>query len=262
MRLSRVLASLLLAGCAFPAFATMQAKPVDWRVGADRFSGYVVYDDASKAKRPGLLMVPDWYGITPAAIDKAKQQAGSDYVVLVVDMYGTDKRPKDNDAAGAMVKPLYAHPDVMRARMQAALAALKAQAGKAPLDASRIGAFGFCFGGSSALELARTGVKLAGIVTFHGGLQTAMPAAPGSVHTPLLVLNGADDAGQKPNIVPFENEMDKAGADWQFVNFSGAVHCFALETAHSPGCMYNPRAARRAYMMMHAFFKGRFAAVD
>ena len=254
----RFLLALGLLFATAPAFAAMQAKPVEWTQGNDRFSGYVVYDDASQALRPGLLMVPDWYGVTPAALDKARQQAGSDYVVFVVDMYGKGVRPADDKQALAQVQTLYPKPELMRARMLAALEAFKAQAGKVPLDSTRIGAFGFCFGGSSVLELARSGAQLAGIVTFHGGLKTAAPAAPGSVKTPLLVLNGAADESQKAAIVPFEEEMDRAGADWTFVNFSGAVHCFALETANKPGCKYDPRAARRAYAMMHLFFAERF----
>lgn len=257
MRRILIAAGLLLAS--LPAFAAMKTKPVEWTVGNDRFSGYVVYDDASKLKRPGLLMVPDWYGVTPAALDKAKQQAGTDYVVFVVDMYGKGVRPADDKQALEQVKMLYPKPELMRERMQAALDTFKAQAPSVPLNTAKIGAFGFCFGGSSVLELARSGAKLAGIVTFHGGLHTESPAAANSVHTPLLVLNGAADESQKAAIVPFEDEMDRAGADWQFVNFSGAVHCFALETANKPGCKYDPRAARRAYAMMHAFFAGRFA---
>ncbi|MCR6495615.1 dienelactone hydrolase family protein [Thermomonas sp. S9] len=256
MRRLLLAAGLLLA--AAPAFAAMQTRPVEWTQGGDHFSGYVVYDDASQAPRPGLLMVPDWYGVTPAALDKARQQAGRDYVVFVVDMYGKGVRPADDRQALAQVKMLYPKPALMRARMRAALEAFKSQAGKVPLDSTRIGAFGFCFGGSSVLELARSGAKLAGIVTFHGGLHTESPAAPGSVKTPLLVLNGAADESQKTAIVPFEQEMDRAGADWTFVNFSGAVHCFALETANKPGCKYDPRAARRAYAMMHQFFDEQF----
>jgi dienelactone hydrolase len=253
--------ALVLLLLAMPALAAMQTRPVEWTQGQDRFSGYVVYDDSGPAQRPGLLMVPDWYGITPAALDKARQQAGKDYVVFVVDMYGKGVRPADAAQARAEVSKLYPNPVLMRARMQAALAAFRAQAGKVPLDLQRIGAFGFCFGGSSVLELARSGVPLAGVVSFHGGLHTEAPAAPGAVKAPLLVLNGADDAGQKDAIVPFEQEMTRAGADWTFVNFSGAVHCFALETANAPGCRYDPRAARRAYAMMRLFFDERFAAV-
>ncbi len=257
--MTRLLMAIGLALLSLPAVAAMKTQPVEWSAGHDHFSGYVVYDDASAAKRPGLLMVPDWYGVTPAALDKARQQAGSDYVVFVVDMYGKGVRPVDDKQALAQVQVLYPKPMLMRARMQAALDAFKAQASAVPLDATRIGAFGFCFGGSSVLELARSGVKLAGIVTFHGGLHTELPASPGAIKTPILVLNGAADQSQKAAIVPFEDEMDSAGADWQFVNFGGAVHCFALETANKPGCKYDPRAARRAYAMMHGFFAGRFA---
>lgn len=257
MRRILIAAGLLFA--TLPVFAAMKTTPVEWTIGKDRFSGYVVHDDASKLKRPGLLMVPDWFGVTPAALDKARQQAGTDYVVFVVDMYGKGVRPHDDKEALAEVMKLYPKPALMRERMQAALDAFKAQAASVPLDRAKIGAFGFCFGGSSVLELARSGVKLAGIVTFHGGLHTESPATAGSIHTPLLVLNGAADESQKAAIVPFEEEMDRAGADWQFVNFGGAVHCFALENANKPGCKYDPRAARRAYAMMHAFFAGRFA---
>ncbi|HQX92263.1 MAG TPA: dienelactone hydrolase family protein [Thermomonas sp.] len=256
----RLLMAIGLALLSLPAVAAMKTQPVEWNAGHDHFSGYVVYDDASAAKRPGLLMVPDWYGVTPAALDKARQQAGKEYVVFVVDMYGKGVRPADDKQALAQVQALYPHPEQMRARMQAALAAFRAQAKAVPLDASKIGAFGFCFGGSSVLELARSGEQLAGIVTFHGGLHSESPAVAGSVKTPLLILNGAADDSQKAAIVPFEQEMDRAGADWQFVNFSGAVHCFALETANKPGCKYDPRAAKRAYAMMHAFFAERFAA--
>lgn len=256
----RLLVAVILLLCSLPGLAKMQTKAVEWTSGQTHFQGYVVYDDASTAKRPGLLMVPDWYGVTASALDKARQQAGRDYVVFVVDMYGKGETPAGDPEASRLVGDLLAHPNEMRTRMQAALAAFKAQAKSVPLDVAKIGAFGFCFGGSSVLELARSGARLAGMVTFHGGLHTASPAAPGAIKTPLLVLNGAADEGQRAAIAPFEQEMDRAGADWQFVNFGGAMHCFALETANKPGCKYDPRAAKRAYAMMRAFFAERFAA--
>ena len=237
-----------------PLLAAPVAKPITWKVGKQAFSGFLVYDDASTGKRPGLLMVPDWLGVTPASVDKAKQIAGDDYVVLVVDMYGKGIRPKDPQQALAQVKKSYADRPAMRTRMNRALEVLRTQAGKAPVDPTRIAALGYCFGGSSVLELARSGADIAGVVTFHGGLDTTMPAAQGMVKAPVLVLNGADDKGVAPNIPAFEKEMKDAGADWQFVNFSGAVHCFALESANSPGCLYNERAAKRAYRMMDDFF--------
>jgi dienelactone hydrolase len=257
LRRAALMLSLLLPSAS--ALAAMQAKPVEWKVGDQAFSGVIVYDNASKQARPGLVMVPDWFGVTPAAVDQAKDVARDRYVILVTDVYGKGVRPKDDAEALAQVKRLYGDVAAMRARTAKAVEVLKAQAGKAPLDAAKIGAFGYCFGGSSVLELARGGAQLAGIVTFHGGLETTTPAKAGTVKTPLLVLNGADDKSQAPHIAGFEQEMDGAGADWQFVNFSGAVHCFALKAAKSPpGCLYNARAAKRAYRMMEGFFSERF----
>lgn len=254
IRIPALLLTAWLAISAFPAVAAMQSKPVQWKVGKQTYSGFVVYDDASRENRPGLLMVPDWMGVTPAAVEKAKQVAGEDYVVLVVDMYGKGVRPKNATQAQALVAKQYADRAGMRTRASVALQTLKAQEGKAPLDTSRIGAFGYCFGGATVLELARAGANLAGVVSFHGGLDTSLPARPGAIKAPLLILNGADDQSVAPHIAGFQQEMNEAGADWQFVNFSGAVHCFALETANSPpGCVYNERAARRAYRMMDGF---------
>lgn len=245
----------LVALWAAPAVAAPQAEPLQWKIGDEVFSGFLVHDAQAKGIRPGLLMVPDWLGVTEDAVAKAKQIAGDDYVVLVVDMYGKGTRPQNPGEAQALVQKLYADRTLMRARMEKALQVLKAQAGSAPLDPTRIAAFGFCFGGSSVLELVRAGADIAGAVSFHGGLDTSLPAQAGAVKAPILILNGADDKGVAPHIAGFEQEMNAAGADWQFVNFSGAVHCFALETANRPpGCVYNERAARRAYRMMDGFF--------
>jgi dienelactone hydrolase len=131
------------------------------------------------------------------------------------------------------------------------------------LDARRIGAIGFCFGGATALELARSGADIAGVVSFHGSLGTSLPAKAGVVKASLLVLNGADDRNTgADDIAVFQKEMNAAGVDWQFVDFSGAVHCFALEHAQSPpNCVYNPKVAARAFTMMRNFFDERFSAV-
>jgi len=255
----RPLVALVLAGATLPAFAAMQAKPLEWTVGKDRFSGYLVYDDAVAARRPGLVMVPDWKGVTDNAVAKAKHIAGKDYVVLLADVYGKGVRPKNDEEAMVQVKAMYADRQRLRARAAKALDVLRAQAGKAPVDAARLGAIGYCFGGATVLELARSGANLAGVATFHGGLDTTLPAKPGAVKASLLVLNGADDKGTHKNIPAFESEMNSAGADWQLVNFSGAVHCFALPEANKPpGCVYNERATRRAERIMHGFFDERF----
>ncbi len=263
---NRVLLALGLLLAAAPAFAAMQAKPVEWKVGKDRFSGYLVYDNASTDKRPGLVMVPNWMGVTKDSIERAKAVAGDDYVVLVADVYGKGKRPKNAKEAGTFAGGLRGDDrSVLRARMDGAVAALKAQAAKSPLDETRIGAFGFCFGGSTVLELARAGEELAGVVSLHGGIAPgAKSPTAADVKTPVLVLNGAADKSvPDAEILAFEKEMDAAGADWQFVDFAGAVHCFAEPGAGNDpttNCAYDERAAKRAYRMMDDFFRERFAA--
>ena len=150
----------------------------------------------------------------------------------------------------------------LRARAARAVEELKAQAGKAPLDVSQLGAIGFCFGGATALEMARSGLPLAGVVSFHGNLSTTMPAEKGAVRASVVAINGADDTYVPPEqIAGFQQEFTAAGADWQFVNLSGAVHCFAEPGQNSPpGCVYNELAAKRAFRLMDSFFAERFAA--
>ena len=256
----RMLFALLL--CAFgvsAAHAEMQTRPIEWKVGKDTFSGVLVYDDTNAIKRPGVVMVPDWYGVTDSAIAKAKHVASDDYVVLVADVYGKGIRPKADEDAMAQVKKLRADLPALRARAAKALEVLRT-AKDVPLDTKHLGAIGYCFGGTTVLELLRSGADLAAVATFHGGLATTMPAKPGTVKASLLVLNGADDQGTAGDIPAFETEMNAANVDWQFVNFSGAVHCFALPDANKPpGCVYNELATRRSERMMRVFFAERFA---
>jgi dienelactone hydrolase len=248
------------------AHAVMQAKPVEWTLDDATFSGVLVYDDANAIKRPGIVMVPNWMGVNDNAIATAKQIAGHDHVVLLADVYGKGVRPKDAAEAKAQVMKAYSDGGTtLRKRVAQAVLTLKEQAETAPLDGNRIGAVGFCFGGSAVLELARTGAPLAGVVSFHAGLETHLLKEGNKVVAPLLVLNGAADASvTDAHIAAFEKEMDAAGADWQFVDFSGARHCFAEpENAGNPpedNCRYDERAAKRAYLMMDAFFDERFSA--
>lgn len=256
----RALLTLALFGLSAAALAKPVAEPISWNHAGTDFDGVLVYDDASRDLRPGLLMVPNWMGVNDSAIEKAKAIAGDDYVVLLVDMYGRGVRPANTDEAGRAAGAVYADREALRGRINRALKVLEATAGRAPLDTGNLGAIGFCFGGAVALELARSGADIAGVVSFHGNLATPLPAEAGAVKASLLVLNGADDEyvpGEQ--IAGFQQEMTAAGADWQFVNFSGAVHCFAEADAQGGGmCQYHERSARRAYAMMEDFFAERF----
>jgi len=266
----RVLIAMIGLLIAAQVLAKPVVKPLEWGYQGTEFSGYVIYDDYSAAIRPGIAMVPNWMGVNESAIEKAKAIAGKDYVVLLVDMYGKGVRPTNAQEARAAAQAVYADREQMRGRIVWAVEALRAQGRIAPLDFSQLGAIGFCFGGSSVLELARAGAlqgslgtSIAGVVSFHGGLSTPLPAAKGEIRTAVLVLNGeADSSVSAEDIAAFSKEMDGAGADWKLVNFPGAHHCFAEADANSPpNCLYDEPSAEKAYALMHAFFKERFAHV-
>lgn len=259
----RFASTVLLLLAASQAQAAVRTRNVDWTLDGDTFQGVLVYDDAGPKTKPGLVMVPNWMGVNPSAVEKAKKVAGRDYVVLVADVYGANVRPKDAKEAGAAAGALKGDRPKLRARMQKAVDILRAQAGSSPLDARRIGAFGFCFGGTSVLELVRSGAALDGAVTLHAGLDATMPAAPGTVKTPLLVLNGAADKSvSRDDVAKLQAEMTAGGADWQFVDLGGAVHCFAEPDAGNDpnsNCRYDAKQAPRAYRMLADFFAERFA---
>ena len=244
---------------AFGAAAAPVEKAVVYKVGDAEMTSTLVYDDAGPAGRPAVLMVPNWMGATPTAIARAKELAGDDYVFLVADVYGTGVRPADTKGAGEMVGKLRGDPALLRLRMAAALDQLLAQAGEAKFDKDKVGAIGFCFGGSAALELARAGADLDAVVTFHAGLGTSDPAKAGFKPS-VLVLNGAEDGSVTPeDITKFSDEMRGVKADWQFVNFGGAVHCFSeAEANRPPGCVYHEPSAKRGYALMNDLFAEKF----
>lgn len=246
---------------ATPSLAAIVKKPTPWTIGDAKFEGVLVYDDAVKAPRPGLVLVPNWMGVTPANVKQAELLAGQRYVILVADVYGVGKLPKTGDDAGKASGALKADRPLLRARAAKALEVLLAQAKSAPLDTTKVGALGFCFGGTAALELARSGAKLAGVVSFHGGLDTPKAEDARNIYGRVLALHGADDPFvPAADVTAFENEMRQAKVDWQLVAFGGAVHGFTDPEANLPGkVMYNPQVTRRAYALMHDFFGEIFA---
>lgn len=259
----KILVLLLgLVACA-TAHAAMRSETVAYHVDGKAMQGVLVWDDAVETPRPGLLMVPDWTGINPVNVEFAKSIAGKDYVIFMGDMYGKDLRPKNNAEAQAATKPLYANRALLRKRVNAAFDQLKMLAAKqaAPIDASKLAAIGFCFGGTSVLDLARSGADVAAAVSFHGGLSTDDPAQAKHIKAWVLAMNGGDDRGTMPDAPAFMQEMQQSPAPWQFVVYGGAVHCFAQPQSHSPpGCVYDPPVAKRAFAQMHAWLAEAFAS--
>ncbi len=257
-----VMLVLMEAGLAAgrPALARMVTKPVSWHFENSRFESVLVYDDAVSAKRPGLLMVPAWFGVNDNAVRKAEQIAGQRYVILLTDMYGATVRPKNAAEARAAVQPLLADRALMRRRVDYALTRLKAQAGSAPLDTGRLAAIGFCFGGAAVLDLARNGADVAAVVSFHGNLTTDDPELAKQIRARVLVMNGADDDTTSPDFAGFTREMRLSPAPWQFVIIGHAVHCFTETeaTATTGLCRYDAGAAKQSFRMMENWLGDSF----
>ena len=262
MRLLRPALLLLTAVIASPALAKMVVKPVEWTLDGTTFDSRLVYDDETTTKRPGLLMVPNWFGINDTAIEKAKKIAGKDYVILLTDVYGKGTRPKRNEDAKAAVAPLYKDRALMRKRVGKAFEQLGAAAAEAPIDRSRLAAIGFCFGGAAVLDLARSGAPAKAVVAFHGDLSTDDPALDRNIKARVLVMNGADDAFTMPDAPKFTEAMKQSPADWEFVEIGHAVHCFTEteETSSTGMCRDNAKAAARSYAMMHAWLAQSFSS--
>jgi len=247
-----------------PAAAAIKEVPVTYKDGATTLKGFVVYDDASRARRPGVLVVPEWWGITRHVHGEAKRLAGLGYTAFIVDMYGDGKTADNPKDAGALSGGVMKDPAAMQSRFNAAKDALAKQA---TVDRSRIAAIGFCFGGAVVLNMARTGSDLKGVAAFHAGLGANVPTAtPGMVKGKVLVLNGADDPFVKPEeIGAFKQEMTLAKVDFRFVDYPGAVHAFTNPDATEAGkkfklpLKYDAKADKQAKAEADKFLAAVFA---
>lgn len=245
---------------ALTAAAKPVQKPVKYELSGTKLEGVLIYDDAVKTPRPGLVLVPNWMGINAPNLKQAAEIAGKNYIIFVADMYGEAVRPKNPDEAGKAAGAVKGDRHLMRARMNKALELLRSEGKAAGMDAKKLGAIGFCFGGTSVLELARSGADVAGVVSFHGGLDAPLAAEGKGIMAKVLALHGADDPYvPAAEVKGFEEEMRKAKADWQLVSYGNAVHSFTDVDANLAGqAQYNPKVAKRAYQAMNDFFTEAF----
>jgi dienelactone hydrolase len=227
--------ALILSGT---AHAAVQEEAVSYRDGDTVMKGFIVYDDASSAKRPGVIIVHEWWGVTKHIHAEARKLASQGYTAFIADMYGDGKTADNPKDAGALSGSVRKNPVAMQSRFSAAKDTLSKHA---TADASRIGAVGYCFGGSVVLDMARAGLDLKGVAAFHAGLDAAAaPAAIGKVKAKLLVQNGGADPFIKPeSIDAFKKEMASAQVDNRYIVYPGAVHAFTNPEATEKGKQFN-----------------------
>jgi dienelactone hydrolase len=243
--------------------AALQEKQVDYSSGDTTLKGYLVWDDAVKGKRPGVLVVHEFWGLNDYARKRAKMLAELGYTALAVDMYGNGQVGAHPREAMDFMNAVLAHADVAKARFLAAKTLLEQQP---TVDSKKIAAIGYCFGGGTVLAMAREGVDLRGVVSFHGMLHTDKPARKGQVKARILVENGADDSMVKAeDVAMFKHEMDAAGANYHIDNLPGAKHSFtnpdadALAKKFDLPIGYNAAADKKSWEAMQKFFKEIFA---
>jgi dienelactone hydrolase len=229
------------------AQAALKTEVVEYKHGDKVLEGYFAYDDALKGPRPGILVVHEWKGHGPYVRSRAEQLAGLGYAAFAIDMYGKGVRAKDHDEAAKLSGVYRSNRQLMRSRAAAGLDVLR----KRPeVDPKKMAAIGYCFGGTTVLEMARGAADVLGVASFHGGLDSPAADQTKNVSAKILVLQGADDKFTLEGVPAFQEEMRRANADWQMNIYGGAVHSFTVAEAGndpSKGMAYNEKADRRSW---------------
>jgi dienelactone hydrolase len=238
----------------------MQTQDIDYRDEAVNLRGYLAFDEKAAGRRPGVLVFHEGLGLGDFAMARARMLAALGYVALAADMFGDRRQARNLQEVANLVGSLRNQPETLRARGRAALATLAALP---QVDTNRIGAIGFCFGGSVVLELARDGADLRAVVSFHGVLATKLPAVSGRVKASVLVCTGADDPLAPPEQVKaLEDEMRAAQVrDWQIISYGNTLHGFtnpAADGSMMRTALYSAQADRRSWASMRSLFEEVF----
>ncbi|WP_296230063.1 dienelactone hydrolase family protein [Pseudomonas sp. UBA4617] len=261
----RVLLAVTLMCSAALAQAAVQTREIPYQdADGNRLVGYYAYDDAVEGKRPGIVVVHEWWGLNDYAKRRARDLAALGYNALAIDMYGDGKHTEHPADAQAFMAEALKDPKAAERRFDAGIELLKLQPNT---NKHQLGAVGYCFGGKVVLDAARRGEKLDGVVSFHGALATQTPARPGVVRADILVEHGAADSMVTPQqVAAFKAEMDAAKVNYQFVSIDGAKHGFTNPDADrlshgehgGPDIGYSKAADESSWADMQAFFKKVF----
>jgi dienelactone hydrolase len=242
--------------------ANVAVERIQYQAGNVTANGALVWNEKISGRRPLLLMMPNWLGVTDIAIKRALQMAGDKYVALVADMYGGGRTSGGPPESQELMMAVRADRVEGRKRVHAALHTLVEEAERRGIgDGSRKAAVGFCFGGGNVLELARSGADIQAAVSLHGDLATTMPAKPGDIKAAVFVIHGSKDpVSPKADRDALEAELDAANANWQMLDFGGRLHSFSEQETRMPGVAeYHAGAAHQTYRMLDDFIQDAFA---
>ena len=258
-----LLIGLMVFSLADSVHAAVKGEELSYKTNGVELKGYMAYDDAVVGKRPGVLVVHDWWGAGEFVRDRARELAKLGYTALAVDMYGEGKEANNPDEAGKLSGEVRKNPSMMKARFDAARDVLS----KHPsVDSKPIAAIGYSLGGYIVLEMARQGSDLAGVVSFWGSLKTERPAQKGMVKARVLVLNGMEDPWVPlEQVKQFRAEMDVAGVQYKVIDYPNSKHAFSRRDADSlarkfnlPQLAYNAEADQKSWVEMESFFNMLF----
>jgi dienelactone hydrolase len=255
---------LFLFGLTATATAGVHTEAVKYSSGGVELTGFLSYDDSIKGKRPGILVVHEWWGHNKHAQNKARKLAELGYTAFALDMYGTGKLADHPEKAGEFMNAAFSNWKASQAKFREAKKLLQAHS---TVDPEKIGAIGFCFGGAVSIRMARGGEDLKGVVAFHSALPDQPKLAKDQVSASILVINGADDGFLKSDTVAaFTKEMVDANVDFRYISLKGVRHSFTNPQADEfskkfnlPALKYDKAADQKSWKAMHNFFKGVFA---
>jgi dienelactone hydrolase len=244
-----------------PRRPNVTVERIDYQAGSVKAKGALVWNEKVSGKRPLLLVMPNWLGVTEHAIKRAQKMAGDKYVAFVGCMYGEGRTCEGPPTSQEWMMAVRADRVEGRKRVSAALATMVTEADKRGIgDSRKKAAVGFCFGGGNVLELARSGADVNAVVCLHGDLQTTLPATQGDIKAAVFVIHGSKDPiAPKAARDALEAELDGAGANWQLLDFGGRLHSFSEEEAMMKGIAeFNAPAAHQTYRMLDDFIQDAF----
>jgi len=245
--------------CCASVEAEVQTKKVTYKHGDIECHGYLAWDDSVQGPRPGVLVVHEWWGLNDYARSRAEQLAKLGYVALAADMYGEGKTTSHPQEAGEMASKVRSNVDDWRKRAIAALEVLKSQP---QCDKTKLAAMGYCFGGSTVLQLAFSGADVKAVVSFHGALPTPAAADAKKATAAILVCHGAADSFiPEAAIKSFRDALDNAGAKYEFVSYPGVKHSFTVPDADkhgNPGMKYDKAADEDSWKRTRQLFAEKF----